>query len=69
MRGLRRYTGMRNRGINPQGFHVSQLKFYLFLLPLSVVMLLPVIFIFSNALKPPDELFAFPPRATSSTAS
>ncbi|HEV2122743.1 MAG TPA: carbohydrate ABC transporter permease, partial [Chloroflexota bacterium] len=62
MRQLRRFSGMRNRGINPQGFHVSQLKFYLFLLPLSVVMLLPVIFIFSNALKPPDELFAFPPR-------
>jgi ABC-type glycerol-3-phosphate transport system permease component len=61
-RYLRRYTGTRNRGINPQGFHVSQLKFYIFLLPLSAVMLLPVIFIFSNALKPPDELFAFPPR-------
>lgn len=58
----RRYTGVRNRGINPQGFHVSQLKFYVFLVPLSVFMLLPIIFIVSSAFKPPDELFAFPPR-------
>jgi ABC-type glycerol-3-phosphate transport system permease component len=57
-----RYTGIRNRGINPQGFHVSQIKFYFILVPLSVFMLLPIIFIFSNAFKPPDELFAFPPR-------
>ena len=59
---FRRYTGVRNSGINPQGFHVSQLKFYVVLLPLSVIMLLPIIFIFSSAFKPPDELFAFPPR-------
>lgn len=59
---FRRYTGVRNRGINPQGFHVSQIKFYVLLIPLSAVMLLPIIFIFSNAFKPPDELFAFPPR-------
>lgn len=59
---LSRYTGVRNSGINPQGFHVSQIKFYLLLLPLTVVMLLPIVFIFSHAFKPPDELFAFPPR-------
>jgi ABC-type glycerol-3-phosphate transport system permease component len=59
---FRRYTGVRNRGINPQGFHVSQIKFYVLLLPLAVVMLLPIIFIVSSAFKPPDELFAFPPR-------
>lgn len=59
---LRRYTGLRNRGINPQGFHVSQIKFYILLLPLSLVMLLPIIFIFSNAFKPPSELFAYPPQ-------
>lgn len=57
-----RYTGVRNRGINPQGFHVSQIKFYFLLVPLSAFMLLPIIFIFSSAFKPPDELFAFPPR-------
>lgn len=59
---FRRYTGVRNRGINPQGFHVSQIKFYLVLLPLAALMLLPVVFIFSSAFKPLDELFAFPPR-------
>jgi ABC-type glycerol-3-phosphate transport system permease component len=59
---FRRYTGVRNRGINPQGFHVAQIKFYVVLIPLSILMLLPVIFIFSSAFKPPDELFAFPPR-------
>lgn len=61
-RWFRRYTGVRNRGINPQGFHVSQIKFYLLLLPLSAFMLLPIVFIFSSAFKPPDELFAYPPR-------
>ncbi|MEJ5223498.1 MAG: hypothetical protein WHV44_03510 [Anaerolineales bacterium] len=61
-RWLSQFTGVRNRGINPQGFHVSQIKFYLLLLPLSAVMLLPIIFIFSSAFKPPDELFAYPPR-------
>ncbi|MBL8153378.1 MAG: carbohydrate ABC transporter permease [Anaerolineae bacterium] len=62
MNWLSRYTGVRNRGINPQGFHVSQLKFYIVLVPLAAVMLLPIIYIFSSAFKPPDELFAFPPQ-------
>ena len=61
-RRLNRYTGVRNRGINPQGFHVSQIKFYILLIPLSAFMLLPIIYIFSSAFKPPDELFAYPPR-------
>ncbi len=59
---LQRYTGIRNRGMNPKGFHVSQIKFYFILLPLTIFMLLPMIFIFSNSLKPADELFAYPPR-------
>lgn len=59
---FRRYTGISNRGMNPRGFHVSQIKFYVLLLPLSVLMLLPIVFIVSSAFKPPDELFAFPPR-------
>ncbi len=62
MNWYQRYTGVRNRGINPQGFHVSQIKFYILLVPLAAVMLLPIIFIFSSAFKPPDELFAYPPR-------
>jgi ABC-type glycerol-3-phosphate transport system permease component len=59
---FRRYAGVRNRGINPDGFHISQVKFYVILLPLSVFMLLPILFIFSSAFKPPDELYAYPPR-------
>ncbi|MEW5987896.1 MAG: carbohydrate ABC transporter permease [Chloroflexota bacterium] len=57
-----RFSGIRNRGINPQGFHTSQIKFYFILLPLVLFMLLPMVFIFSHAFKPPDELFAYPPR-------
>ena len=57
-----RFSGIRNSGINPKGFHTSQLKFYVILLPLVVLMLLPILFIFSHAFKPPDELFAYPPR-------
>jgi ABC-type glycerol-3-phosphate transport system permease component len=57
-----RFSGIRNRGMNPQGFHTGQIKFYVVLLPLVVLMLLPIIFVFSNAFKPPDELFAYPPR-------
>src|SRR5512139_153714 len=57
-----RFSGFQNSRINPKGFHVSQIKFYIVLLPLVLFMLLPMIFIFSNAFKPPDELFAYPPR-------
>lgn len=58
----RRFTGIRNSGMNPRGFHISQLKFYIILLPLAFIMILPVVFIISTAFKPPDELFAYPPR-------
>lgn len=57
-----RFSGIHNSGINPQGFHTSQIKFYFILLPLVVLMLLPILFVFSHAFKPPDELFAYPPR-------
>lgn len=59
---LRWRSSIQNSRINPKGFHPSQIKFYLILLPLMILMLLPIIFIFSNAFKPPDELFAYPPR-------
>lgn len=58
----RRSTSLRNRGVNPPGFHVSQIKFYIILLPLAFFMVLPIVFIISSAFKPPDELFAYPPR-------
>lgn len=48
--------------INPKRFHRSQLKFYMILIPISAVMMLPILYIFSQALKPLDELMLFPPR-------
>jgi ABC-type glycerol-3-phosphate transport system permease component len=61
-RRLFHYSKIYNSGTNPKGFHQSQIKFYIFLLPLVFLMLLPIVFIFSHAFKPPDELFAYPPR-------
>lgn len=48
--------------INPDGFHKSQLKFYLFLIPFSILMLLPILFIVNHAFKPQTELFEYPPK-------
>lgn len=50
-----------NTKINPKRFHPSQIKFYLFLLPLAVVMSIPVLFVLLSAFKPMEELFKFPP--------
>lgn len=48
--------------VNPKSFDKSHIKFYLVLIPLSIFMMLPVVYVFSQALKPLDELFLFPPR-------
>ncbi|WP_370295783.1 carbohydrate ABC transporter permease [Rossellomorea marisflavi] len=48
--------------INPDKFHKSQFKFYAVLIPLAIFMALPIVYIFSHAFKPIDELFAYPPR-------
>jgi multiple sugar transport system permease protein len=53
---------LRYCGINPPRFDRSQIKFWLYLLPVAVVMSLPIIFIVGTAFKPVDELFAYPPR-------
>ena len=53
---------LKKNGINPQHFEVGQLKFYAILIPICAFMALPIIFIFMNAFKPLDELFAYPPR-------
>lgn len=47
---------------NPKHFHKSQVKFYLFLIPLAIFMALPIIYIIFHAFKPIDELFAYPPK-------
>lgn len=48
--------------MNPDSFHPSQIKFYIALLPIALFMIVPIIYIFSTAFKPMDELFLFPPR-------
>ncbi len=47
--------------INPDRFNKSQLPFFFILIPFSILMLLPIIFIFNQAFKPQSELFAYPP--------
>lgn len=47
--------------INPKRFSLSQLKFYMILIPLGIFMILPVIYIINQAFKPLGELYAFPP--------
>ena len=48
--------------INPKKFHKSQIKFFVILIPMAILMALPILFIFSHALKPTSELFEWPPR-------
>ncbi len=55
-------TALQSGGINPEHFSRSQIKFILILAPICFVMALPLVFIFFNAFKPIDELFAYPPR-------
>ena len=51
----------KGKHINPQRFDRGQIKILLFLLPLTVFMALPIVFIINHAFKPMEELFAFPP--------
>ena len=48
--------------VNPAKFDRTQIKFYVYLLPLAVLMGAPIIYIVCHAFKPMDELFAFPPK-------
>lgn len=47
--------------MNPQRFEKGHIKIILWLLPLTLFMFLPILFIANHAFKPMDELFAFPP--------
>ena len=53
---------LRMVGVNPTRFDRTQIKFYLYLVPIAAVMALPIVFIISNAFKPLDELLVYPPR-------
>lgn len=54
-------ASFQGKKINPKHFHISQLKFFIFLVPFGLFMVLPIIYIFTTAFKPADELFKFPP--------
>jgi multiple sugar transport system permease protein len=47
--------------INPKKFDISQLKFYMVIVPVAIFMTLPIIYIINQAFKPLDEIFRFPP--------
>ncbi|MBQ2642807.1 MAG: carbohydrate ABC transporter permease [Eubacterium sp.] len=47
--------------INPSRFSRGQIKFHAIAFPLSIFMILPVVFLVCNAFKPLGELFKFPP--------
>ena len=59
---MERGIHMRKTKFNPPGFHLNQIPMYLVLVPLALFMSLPILFIINHAIKPIEELFAFPPR-------
>lgn len=58
----RKIRRLQQSGINPTRFERGQVKFYLYLIPIAVIMALPILMIVLNAIKPLDELNAYPPR-------
>lgn len=58
----RKSRRLQQSGINPTRFERGQVKFYLYLIPIAVIMALPILMIVLNAFKPLDELNAYPPR-------
>lgn len=47
---------------NPRKFQKDQLKIYAVLLPMTLIMVLPIVYIVNHAFKPLEELFAYPPK-------
>lgn len=47
--------------VNPRFFSRDQIKFYIILVPIAILMILPVIYMANEAFKPLGELYAFPP--------
>lgn len=48
--------------VNPRKFQKDQLKIYAVIIPMTLVMVLPIIYIINHAFKPMEELFAYPPK-------
>lgn len=43
-------------------FKKGEWKFYIYLIPIAVIMGIPIVYIFCHAFKPTEELFAYPPK-------
>ena len=54
-------ASFQGKKINPKKFHPSQIKFYIFLVPFAIFMAIPIVYMFTTAFKPQEELFKFPP--------
>lgn len=52
---------LKGKKVDPAYFSKDQIKFYIILIPIAVLMVLPVVFMFNEAFKPLGELYAFPP--------
>ncbi len=59
---MKKKNKIRIMGINPRRFDRTQIKFYVYLIPIVLLTALPIVFIFSNAFKPLDELLVYPPK-------
>ena len=53
---------LRQCGINPSGFDRGQIKFWIYLFPIALLMLWPIVFTIGRAFMHIDELFIWPPR-------
>lgn len=58
----KRHNKFQATKINPKRFHPTQIRYLLFILPITLFMLLPLVYIFNHAFKPLEELFYYPPR-------
>jgi ABC-type glycerol-3-phosphate transport system permease component len=58
----KRRARVRIAGINPERFDRTQIKFYSYLIPITIIMGMPIVFIIFNAFKPLDEILTYPPK-------
>lgn len=52
---------LKGKRVNPKYFSRDQIKFYVILIPIAILMILPVVYMANEAFKPLGELYAFPP--------
>lgn len=52
---------LKGKKVNPKHFSRDQIKFYVILVPIAILMILPVVYMANEAFKPLGELYAFPP--------